>query len=171
MLSLFRLKDQIAMIVFAPFFDRWTNFQCLRCLWSDISFFIAVMNFGLSGCLFISPYVNVSLLIISVIRAIGWQIFLVQSTSECARWTFWISLNAKIVVHSAKISGAKFPDIPRQRLFRLNSAYFNANGKRQGCMTSVHRCFAWINIFLVFYVSCLIAASAIPFWKCAPTPQ
>ena len=98
MLSLFRLKDQIAIIMFAPFVsDRRTNFQCLRFSWSEISFFIAVINCGFYGCRFIPPYVNVSLPIIAVIRAVGWQIFLVQSTFECARSKFWIYLNAKIV--------------------------------------------------------------------------
>ena len=98
MLSLFRLKDQIVIIVFAPFVsDWWTNFQCLRFSCLEISFCISVINCGLSGCRFISPYVNVSLPIIAVIRAIGWQIFLVQPTFECARWTLWISLDAKIV--------------------------------------------------------------------------
>ena len=97
-LSLFCLKDQIAIIVFAPFVsDRWTNFQCLQFSWSEISFCIAVMNYGLSGCRFIYPYVNMYLPIISVIRAIGWQIFLVQSTFECACCTFWRSIDAEIV--------------------------------------------------------------------------
>ena len=97
MLSCFCLKYQIAIIVFAPFVsDRWNNFQCLRCSWSEISFCISGINCSLSGCCFIYPYVNLSLLIIYVIRAIGWQIFLVQSTFECARWTLWISLDAEI---------------------------------------------------------------------------
>ena len=48
--------------------DQWTNFQCLRFSWSEISFCIAIINWGFSGCCFISTYVNVSLPIIAVIR-------------------------------------------------------------------------------------------------------
>ena len=98
MLSLFFAWKTKLPWSFPPFVsNRWTNFQCLRCLWSEISFCVAFMNWGFYGCCFISPYVDVSLLIIAVIRAIGWQIFLVQSTFECARWTFWRYLDAKIV--------------------------------------------------------------------------
>ena len=70
-----------------------------------------------------------------------------------------------------KFSAHDFPGFLRRRLFRLNSACFNAKGQMQGFITSGHWCFAWIRILLAFSVSCLMAASDIPFWKCTLTLQ